>query len=85
MTVEHSPPTGVQLRMARAGLGLSLVQLSRLSGVALNNLRRAEDQVGPVTMREANLERLLTALRGQGVSFLDADAHGAGVRIRGQD
>lgn len=75
-------PTGVQLRAARAGLGLSVQALARESGLGVNTLRRAEDQPGAVTMTAVNLQRLADVLAAHGVTFVEANEDGPGVRFK---
>ncbi len=59
-----------QCRMARAGLGLTLGQLARVSQVSVNTLRRFEDE-GGVTMR--TIGKVQRALALAGVTFAVSD------------
>ncbi len=70
-----------QVRMARAGLGISVRELAARSGVADSTILRFETERGGILA--ANLNRIQTALEEGGVTFLNADAHGGpGVRLK---
>ena len=69
-----------QIRMARAALGLSVRELSELSGVADSTILRFEISRGGILA--ANLDRLQKVLETGGVIFLEADHNGGpGVRL----
>lgn len=70
-----------QIRMARAGLGISVRVLAERSSVAESTIHRFE--AGKGGMQTTTLERLQTALEADGAIFLPADAIGGpGVRLR---
>lgn len=70
-----------QIRMARAGLGISVKVLAERSGVADSTIHRFE--AGRGGMQTGTLERLQTALEAAGAIFLSADASGGpGVRLK---
>lgn len=71
-----------QIRMARAGLGLSVRVLAERSGVADSTIHRFE--AGRGGMQTGTLERLQTALEADGATFLSADSTGPGVRVKAQ-
>ena len=76
-------PTGAQLRAARGLLNLSVLQLSEITGLALNTIKRAEgtNDFAPITA--ANAMALVAAYEARGVSFVAADETlGAGARLR---
>jgi predicted transcriptional regulator len=74
-------PTAQQIRMARAGLGISVRELSELSGVAESTILRFETEKGG--MQTGTLTRVREALESEGVAFVEADdVMGAGVRLR---
>jgi len=74
--------TPVQIRMARAALGLSARALAEKSGVAQNTIQRFETERGGVLA--TTLDRLQQTLEANGVIFIGADANGGpGVRLRG--
>ena len=71
-----------QIRMARAGLGISVRVLAEKSGVAESTIQRFE--AGRGGMQMATLQRVQDALEQAGVTFLSKDsAGGPGVRLRG--
>lgn len=70
-----------QLRMARAGLGISVKVLAERSGVADSTIHRFE--TGRGGMQTGTLERLQTALETAGAVFLASDSSGGpGVRLK---
>jgi predicted transcriptional regulator len=74
-------PTPEQIRMARAGLGLSVRELAGISDVAESTILRFESGKGG--MQTGTLARLRAALESEGISFIEADdAHGPGVRLK---
>ena len=71
-----------QIRMARAGLGISVRVLAERSNVAESTIHRFE--AGRGGMQTGTLERLQSALEVDGVTFLTADSSGGpGVRMKG--
>lgn len=69
-----------QIRMARAGLGISVKVLAERSGVADSTIHRFE--AGRGGMQTGTLERLQSALEAAGAIFMSADASGGpGVRL----
>ncbi|MEJ8406485.1 helix-turn-helix transcriptional regulator [Brevundimonas vesicularis] len=71
-----------QIRMARAGLGISVRVLAERSNVAESTIHRFE--AGRGGMQTGTLERLQSALEVDGVTFLPADSSGGpGVRMKG--
>lgn len=76
--------TPVQIRMARAALGMSARALAEQSGVAQNTIQRFETERGGVLA--TTLDRLQQTLEAAGVIFVSADANGGpGVRLRAGD
>ena len=74
-------PTAEQIRMARAGLGISVRELAEISGVAESTILRFESGKGG--MQTGTLSRVREALEDEGVVFVEADdATGPGVRLR---
>lgn len=65
--------TGLQLRMARAGLQLTVRQVAALAGVNLNTVHRIEQ--GHPAMHDT-IVKIQTALEARGVEFIPD-----GVRI----
>ncbi|WP_052516736.1 helix-turn-helix domain-containing protein [Brevundimonas abyssalis] len=74
-------PTAQQLTAARAATGLSIQKLAEATGLGVNTIRRAEAG-GAQVLTPVNAQRLVEVLQGLGVTFLEADANGPGVRIR---
>jgi transcriptional regulator with XRE-family HTH domain len=73
--------TPEQIRMARAGLGISVRTLAELAGVGESTIQRFEAQRGG--MQAATLAKVEATLVAQGVEFLNADdLCGPGVRLR---
>lgn len=74
-------PTAEQIRMARAGLRLSVRELSEATGVAESTIHRFEGDKGG--MQTGTLARLQKALEKEGVIFIEPDEkYGPGVRLR---
>ena len=70
-----------QVRMARAGVKISVRELAELSGVADSTILRFESGKGAILA--TNMARLQRALEEAGVIFIPADASGgSGVRLR---
>lgn len=74
-------PTPGQLRAARAALDISVQVLAERASLGVNTIRRAETD-SSVTLTRANAERLVQILQDLGVTFLEADADGPGLRVR---
>lgn len=71
----------VQVRMARAALGLSVRELAEKSGVADSTILRFETGKGAILT--TNMARIQNALEEAGVLFLPADSSGGpGVRLK---
>lgn len=74
-------PTADQIRMARAGLRISVRELSKASGVAESTILRFEGDKGG--MQTGTLARLQKALEKEGIVFIEADEKfGPGARLR---
>jgi len=70
-----------QIRMARAGLGISVKVLAERSSVADSTIHRFESGRGG--MQTGTLDRLQSALEAAGAIFLSSDASGGpGVRLK---
>lgn len=75
--------TAAQLRMARAALRWSLADVREHTGLAPKTVRKLEqggpdllDRTWPITF-----QRLISCYKEHGVTFVDPDAHGRGVRF----
>jgi transcriptional regulator with XRE-family HTH domain len=79
------PVPRAMLRAARAGLGLTVVDLARRAGVGEETVRRVENGAGRRKGGAATHAKLRAALEAAGATFLPADAErGPGVRFREQ-
>lgn len=71
----------MQVKMARAALGLGVRELAELAGCAPSTVLRFE--TGKGGMQTGTLARIQDALEAEGVIFIEADEKfGAGVRMR---
>ena len=74
--------TGIQIRMARNALRLSVRELAMASGVSTSTITRAEaDNAIPNTTRN-NLSALKVALEAAGIEFIGTPEDGPGIRVR---
>ena len=74
--------TGIQVRMARSALRLSVRELAMASGVSTSTITRAEaENFIPNTTRN-NLAALKTALEAAGIEFVGKPDDGPGIRVR---
>lgn len=74
-------PTSDQLVAARAATGLSVQALAEHTGLGVNTVRRAEAG-GAEVITPVNADRLVAGLKALGITFLEADADGPGIRIK---
>jgi transcriptional regulator with XRE-family HTH domain len=73
-----------QIRAARALLGISQRELSKIADVAISTVKRLE-LAEDITGSARTLWNLQTALEKAGVAFISADEHmGPGVRLKDQ-
>lgn len=72
--------TGVQIRAARALLGLSAEELAVQTKLSRGTIQRAELEKAQIT--SANGERIVETLERLGVVFLPSNGDGPGVRLR---
>jgi transcriptional regulator with XRE-family HTH domain len=71
-----------QIKAARALLGWSQDQLAERSGVSVPTVKRLEASGGDLGGRSSTGEKLIGALEGAGVIFIDKNGQGPGVRLR---
>ena len=76
------PVTGAQMRAARALLRWTAETLAEKSKVGVATIRRAEGQDGDTRMTAANAQAIRAALEAGGVTFIDSNGAGPGVRLR---
>lgn len=70
---------GVQLKMARAALGLTVREAADAAGVSHDTIVRIE--AGQV-LKPSTVEKIRTTLEKVGILFIDEDGEGPGVRLR---
>lgn len=73
--------TPAQLRAARGLLNWSVSRLAEETGLAMNTVRKAENAREFMSVYKSNAIELRRTLEVAGVIFIDADEHGAGVRL----
>lgn len=73
---------GIQIRAARALLGLTQEELASLSDISLPTIKDFER--GIRVPRRRTLRDLRQTLEGLGIQFLDADDGGVGVMLSGE-
>jgi transcriptional regulator with XRE-family HTH domain len=69
----------VQLKMARAALGLTVRQAADLGGVSHDTITRIE---AGETLKPSTIEKVRAALEDAGVVFIDGEGGGPGVRLK---
>jgi transcriptional regulator with XRE-family HTH domain len=72
--------TGAQVRMARAFLRWSAVELAEESGISVATIQRIEADDGFPASRGGNIEAVHKALTGAGITFLPDSEEGVGIR-----
>lgn len=72
----------LQIRAARALIGMSQAELSERSAVGLATIKRIEASGSDLTGTAKTLHRLQKALEVAGIEFIEQNAsHGPGVRL----
>ncbi len=74
--------TGQQIRMATAGLGWNLQDLSDASGISWRTVQKIAKADGVPRSSAQTVAAIETALQEAGAVFLAADENGAGVRLK---
>lgn len=77
-----SSVSGAQIRAARAMLGLSAKDLSRLANVGWATVQRFEGSEGVPRSISGTLERVVAALEAQGIEFLGDPLISPGVQLK---
>jgi predicted transcriptional regulator len=72
--------TGVQVKMARAAVGLGVRELAAAADVGISTITRFE--AGSVTPIPATVAAIRAALEAAGVIFIDQNGEGPGVRLK---
>ena len=70
---------GVQLRMARAALNLTVRDAAEATGVSHDTIIRIE---AGQELKPSTIAKVRTALEAAGIAFIDPDGDGPGVRLR---
>ena len=73
--------TGNQIRMARAALSWSVLELSKHSSVSVSTIKRIESENGLATATPANIRLIISTLEAAGIEFVGAPSEGPGVRL----
>ena len=76
--------SGAQIRAARALLGLSAVELGKVSDVGWATIQRFEAAEGIPASRSGTLDRVKGALEGAGIEFIGDPVASPGVRLRSE-
>ena len=71
----------LQLRMARAALGLSFDELAKKTGVSARTIRRIERENGLTHATVANLKLIKQTLEAHGIEFIGTEEEGPGIRL----
>jgi hypothetical protein len=82
--------TGAQIRAARGFLKWSVSKLADTADVGISTIQKIEDADGDAAIesslawrseaRSATLAKVVSALENAGITFLPANAQGAGIR-----
>lgn len=70
--------TPVQCRMARAALGLGVLDLAKLADVSTNTIVRFERGEA---LKQVTVDHLCSVLEAAGVEFIPENGGGPGVRL----
>jgi transcriptional regulator with XRE-family HTH domain len=73
----------IQIKAARALIGLSQDDLAKRSGIGLATLKRVEAAGSELTGTAQTMARIQRALEAKGIIFIDQDgSNGPGVRLK---
>jgi len=73
----------MQIRAARALLGIGQAELAKMAGVGVGTIKRMESPEAEITGSIGTLVRITRACENAGVVFIDDNGvHGPGVRLR---
>ena len=75
-------PSSLQIRAARALLGITSQELAALSGVGWATIRRFEEAEGVPASRSGTLDRVRNALEEASIEFLGDPVASPGVRLK---
>jgi transcriptional regulator with XRE-family HTH domain len=71
---------GLQLKMARTALGLTVRQAAELAGCSHETIVGIES--GRSSIKQSTIDKVRAALEKAGVEFIDEDGGGPGVRLK---
>ena len=71
-----------QIKAARALLGWSQADLAKHSGVSEPTIAKLESAEGKLGGREETADKIQTAIEAAGITFIDENGGGRGVRLR---
>jgi transcriptional regulator with XRE-family HTH domain len=71
-----------QIKAARALLGWSQADLAEKSGISEPTVARLESMDGELGGRELTAEKIRAAIEGAGITFINENGGGSGVRLR---
>jgi transcriptional regulator with XRE-family HTH domain len=74
--------TSEQIRAARALLRWEQRNLAEASGVSLPSIKRLETSPGNLSAQPRTIDALRAALEAAGVTFVEENGEGPGVRLR---
>lgn len=74
--------TPEQMRAARALVRIDQAELAKASGVSVDTVKRLEGLRGTLNAQMSTVTALKRALEAAGVTFIDENGGGAGVRLR---
>jgi transcriptional regulator with XRE-family HTH domain len=77
------PLTSAQIRAARALIRWSAQELADASDVGVTTIRRAELTASETKLTRVNDQAIRRTLEAAGVTFIDDEEGGPGVRLRG--
>ena len=75
-------PSSLQIRAARALLGITSQELASMSGVGWATIRRFEEAEGVPPSRSGTLDRVKITLEDAGIEFLGDPISTPGVRLK---
>jgi len=81
MRINLSISSPIQVQMARASLGWSVLLLSKHSKVSVSTVKRIETRDGFAAANPGNLKLICETLEAAGIEFIGTADEGPGVRL----
>ena len=81
MRINLSISSPIQVQMARASLGWSVLLLSKHSKVSVSTVKRIETRDGFAAANPGNLKLICETLEAAGIEFIGTAEEGPGVRL----